>query len=195
MFRVFYLLSLNREELERQKHKKFSQTPINLCKKVCRYPPLENGSKDALLEQIFRFTFPESVAKLATLGQERQDRLQAQFYTFVLTDADGGRSYGFCLRGANYFQARIDVGQQFPECFCFITPHPHFNLFRALLSLAAAARWRNGETVLRSFTEIGVVRFLVCALTLPCLFSVGFDEIGSRRFARSAKAKFGIFSL
>ena len=139
--------------LGREQHKKFSQTPITVCHKICRHPPLENDSKDALLEQIFRFTFPESVPKLATLGQERQDRLQTQFYTFVLTDADGERSYGFCLRGADYKKARIDIGQQFPECFCFVTPHPHYNLFRGLLSLAAAARWRNGTTVKRSREE------------------------------------------
>ena len=144
--------------------------------------------------------FPESVHNLAALGQNRQDRLQTQFYTFVLTDANLGRSYGFCLRGANYTNARIDIGQQFPECFCFITPHPHFNLFKILLSLAAAARWRYGATVsnVAMYSRIQLLNNVSSTRLqgqLSHLLCAGSDAISRRPNARAAAAGLGIFHI
>lgn len=68
---------------------------------------------------------------------ERAERAKIDHYTFTMTDKDGGRMYGICLRGLDGGEGRrFDVRRRTRKCFCIISRNPFFLFFRAVLTQA-----------------------------------------------------------
>ena len=74
---------------------------------------------------------------LEVIKLERAERATVDHYSFTLTDKDGGRIYGICLRGLDRGGGRRhDVQRRVRKCYCIITRNPFFSFFRAILTQA-----------------------------------------------------------
>lgn len=79
---------------------------------------------------------------------ERAEKARTDNYSFTLTDKNGVRVYGICLRGLDAGAGlRFDVHRRVRRCFCIISRHPYFSLFRNIL------REAHGLSLLRSGSE------------------------------------------
>jgi len=65
---------------------------------------------------------------------ERAENAKLQQFVFALTNKDGNRSYGICLRGLFRGEGRrFDVKRRQRHCLCIITKFPYFSMFQTLL--------------------------------------------------------------
>lgn len=109
--------------------------------------------------EIPNFCFPD----IETVKLEKAIEARAEHFTFTLTDEDGERVYGICMRfldkGKN---GRYDYSRRPRHCLCVITKNPFFVMFRALLlqvhsmalldqteSLLSSCQWHFLEHVYR----------------------------------------------
>ena len=62
------------------------------------------------------------------------ETLKNENFIFTLTDKDGKRSYGICLRSLFRGEGkRYDVKRRSKHCLCFVTKYPYFQIFKILL--------------------------------------------------------------
>lgn len=65
---------------------------------------------------------------------EKAEKTKVQQFVFALTNKDGNRSYGICLRGLFRGEGRrFDVKRRPRHCLCIITKFPYFSMFQTLL--------------------------------------------------------------
>lgn len=58
---------------------------------------------------------------LEVIKLERAEKAKVDHYSFTLTDKDGGRMYGICLRGLDAGGGRhFDVHRRSRKCFCIM---------------------------------------------------------------------------
>jgi hypothetical protein len=74
---------------------------------------------------------------LEIIKLERAEKAKVDHFTFTLTDKDGGRMYGICLRGLGQGSGRhFDVQRRVRNCYCIVSRNPFFSFFRAILTQA-----------------------------------------------------------
>mmetsp|Transcript_9962 Transcript_9962/g.15026 ORF Transcript_9962/g.15026 Transcript_9962/m.15026 type:complete len:1130 (+) Transcript_9962:50-3439(+) len=84
----------------------------------------------AAFRDIPNFCFPD----LETLKLEKAQEARIEHFTFTLTDEDGGRVYGVCMRHLDGgVGQRYDVKRRPRHCLCIITKNPFFAMFRSCL--------------------------------------------------------------
>ena len=92
-----------------------------------------------LPSRIETFCFPDVETLYPTV------RSAATYFTFVLTQTDGSRTYGFCRRylstNGRPQQHRHDCGLRLPECLCVVSRYPYFALFDYFLKTLQILRW------------------------------------------------------
>ena len=131
-----------------------------------RYLYPKNDVTIRLSRSICEFGFPENPHELFNL---RQDLSRSAYYTFLLTNEDGTKLYGHCLRTFPLGpKKRHDVGRRHPECLCFLSRTHHRSFFEALLSVAAYCRWYvNLPTLIKRLEQIKVPDAYVGSYILP----------------------------
>ncbi len=68
---------------------------------------------------------------------ERAERGKIDHFSFTLTDKDGNRVFGICLRGVGAGDGRnYSVRRRERKCYCIISRNPYFSLFRDVLTQA-----------------------------------------------------------
>ena len=76
------------------------------------------------------FCFPD----LESQCIHRSSLLQKEYYVFLLTDSEGNKRYGICLRSFCKGEGkRYDVRRRPKCCLCIVTRYPYFTLFQNLL--------------------------------------------------------------
>lgn len=86
-------------------------------------------SSEPLPSQVITFCWPDVHASI------KHEDIEAQVYTFVLTETTGNNIYGFCRRFMG-----VGNGHRYPTCLCLLTRMASFNLFESLLEVCQA-RW------------------------------------------------------
>jgi hypothetical protein len=100
------------------------------------YPPDVSAVVNELRD-IPQFCFPD----LETIRLESPEKSKAEHFTFTLTDKDGHRIYGICLRNLGNGEGQhYDVRRRPKYCLCIITRHPFFAMFRLILIQVHAMR-------------------------------------------------------
>ncbi|CAM9276907.1 unnamed protein product, partial [Phaeothamnion confervicola] len=96
------------------------------------------GGTTIPLQAVLPFCFPDP----ESASLRRFDTFAAEDFTFVLTDSNAGRCYGFCRHVLPCGPGgRYDVGRwRAPECLCLVSRFPHAGLFRHLLQVAHGIR-------------------------------------------------------
>jgi hypothetical protein len=104
-----------------------------------RYLHPKNDQTILLSRRICEFGLPESPRRL--FEDKESDASYAAFYTFVLTEEDGSRLYGHCLRVLPLGPGkRHDAMRRRPEVLCFVSRVHHQLFYEALLTVAAYHR-------------------------------------------------------
>ena len=100
----------------------------------------------AAFRDIPNFCFPD----LETLKLEKAQEARIEHFTFTLTDEDGGRVYGVCMRHLDGgVGQRYDVKRRPRHCLCIITKNPFFAMFRScLLQVCSSESYAGGHTFL-----------------------------------------------
>lgn len=102
----------------------FSSTRV-----VFHYPPNVSHITTPFRD-IPQFCFPD----LEHIRLQSAAECKAEFFTFTLTEGDGNRVYGVCMRP--FFRGeglRYDVKRRARHCLCLITRRPLYALLRAVL--------------------------------------------------------------
>jgi len=108
-----------------------------------RYPPSTENGKDSISGPIMRFCFPElEISGLQQSTKDNKKKLmgntQSQTFSFVLTDSDGSRKFGYCRR------LRVPNPQRpsdsILECHCILSLCTSFSLFRQVLDIVEERR-------------------------------------------------------
>mmetsp|Transcript_37836 Transcript_37836/g.95089 ORF Transcript_37836/g.95089 Transcript_37836/m.95089 type:complete len:750 (+) Transcript_37836:78-2327(+) len=86
--------------------------------------PQREGAGDAVSgmeESVTQFCFPDTSSFPRT-------RFSAETFSFVLTESDGDRRYGYCRR-----LLQPGSGKRYPRCFCILSFLPCFSIFSQIL--------------------------------------------------------------
>jgi hypothetical protein len=116
------------------------QLPVATMNPVITYsfPPSNVQKKENknLMVSIPSFCFPDIdlVEPLSTL--------ESKTYSFVLTDLDGSRRFGYCKR-----MLPPGTGKRWPETYCIISAHPCFELFNNILNQVETRNHINSVSV------------------------------------------------
>ncbi|KAL6074727.1 DENN MADD domain containing 1A [Balamuthia mandrillaris] len=109
-----------------------------------RFPPKDSTSAagDKIASAITRFCFPEAEAP-DPKGKIRKKLLSklsshSETFSFVLTEADGSRQFGYCRR-MKAPDPKRKTGYVL-ECFCILSLHSQFSLFRQILDIVEDRR-------------------------------------------------------
>lgn len=106
-----------------------SSSPFHLAKVLWNYPD-DVSQIIKSFGNIPKFCFPD----LEKMKLERFENARSEHFTFTLKDADANILYGICCRAlCNGEYGRYDVSRRPRHCLCFITRHPYFSLFKAML--------------------------------------------------------------
>eukprot|EP01090_Pellita_catalonica_P009999 TRINITY_DN2124_c0_g1_i2.p1 TRINITY_DN2124_c0_g1~~TRINITY_DN2124_c0_g1_i2.p1 ORF type:complete len:828 (+),score=103.40 TRINITY_DN2124_c0_g1_i2:32-2515(+) len=94
-----------------------------------KFPSTEE--KDPFVDKIVQFCFPD-----AQRWTNPKTKLKAATFSFVLTESDGGKRWGYC--------ARVRTKKnQYPDCYCILSFIPSFALFaqisKVLITLGSDA--------------------------------------------------------
>lgn len=113
--------------------------------------PLDVSSLTKEFRDIPQFCFPD----LETIRIERSECYKNEHFTFTLTDANGGRVYGVCLRVFAQGEGKhYDVKRRPKNCLCIITRFPYVALFRVvLLQVHALCLLEHGLSQAREFLD------------------------------------------
>ncbi|KAL0478267.1 hypothetical protein AKO1_008526, partial [Acrasis kona] len=84
---------------------------------------------------------------------EPLQHLESKTYSFVLTDLDGSRRFGYCRR-----MLPTGKGLRWPETYCIISSHPCFEIFNTIL---------NAVEVRNQVNNVAVFSFLKTVLSNP----------------------------
>ncbi|ELR17283.1 DENN (AEX3) domain containing protein [Acanthamoeba castellanii str. Neff] len=84
------------------------------------FPP--GREKDPLVENIKQFCFPD-------IEQYPKSKVKAETFSFVLTEGDGAKRWGYCRR-----MLEPGEGKRYPQCFCIVSFIPCFSIFSTILS-------------------------------------------------------------
>jgi len=139
-----------------------------------------------------QFCFPDlEKARMETPGTAH---CRNEFFTFTLTEGDGNRVYGVCMRALFRGEShRFDVKRRPRHCLCIITRHPFFSLLRTILQHVHALALLEDDAASSSSSKpksrtppASAVQFLaqVYAQVMP-------ETIGSEDKAPSAAAATG----
>jgi hypothetical protein len=105
-----------------------------------RYPPQTGNTKDTISGAILRFCFPEaelSEGKKAKKIQSSLSAQQSETFSFVLTESDGSRKFGYCRRMKVQKQKKKSTVL---ECYCIISSQSSFSMFRQILDIVEEKR-------------------------------------------------------
>lgn len=92
--------------------------------------PQDVSSITSELRDIPQFCFPD----LETIKLESGERSKTEHFTFTLTDKDGSRIYGICLRNLSSGEGQqYNIRRRPKYCLCIITRYPFFAMFRLVL--------------------------------------------------------------
>eukprot|EP01103_Thecamoeba_quadrilineata_P014882 TRINITY_DN4542_c0_g1_i1.p1 TRINITY_DN4542_c0_g1~~TRINITY_DN4542_c0_g1_i1.p1 ORF type:complete len:692 (-),score=133.77 TRINITY_DN4542_c0_g1_i1:58-2133(-) len=106
-----------------------------------RFPPVQSSTKkDSLSGAIVEFCFPES--------ELDQSKLEHETFSFVLTESDAGKRFGYCRR----FPAGKGL-----ECYCILSYIPSFSLFSQLLDIVEQRRGKNWKAKTEIFVFLNSV--------------------------------------
>ena len=136
-----------------------------------RFPPTPGKSEGTgTIESILLFCWPD----VDTKKVRKKKKSRPKTFRFVLTEADGAKKFGYCLRSLPDV-AKAGKKKRFAECICIVSKLPCFALFDPLLHLIESRRnngTRSDVFVLlqsiraRSMPLPGQVRFLHTLVTL-----------------------------
>jgi hypothetical protein len=104
---------------------------------------LPSTIRGSLPKKIESFCFPD-IDRFNSKNQATMTMSSSEEFTFVLTEEDGSRRFGFCrrsLRTEKAKHARFDVHPRLPETLCFLSSYPYFSIFSALLKTIQIRRW------------------------------------------------------
>ncbi|ELR17879.1 uDENN domain containing protein, partial [Acanthamoeba castellanii str. Neff] len=111
-----------------------------------RYPPsTDQGAKDSISGPIMRFCFPELELSDQSKKKDKKKKLlggmgvqQSETFSFVLTDSDGSRKFGYCrrMRVPNPDKPSDTI----IECHCMLSLCTSFTLFRRILDIVEERR-------------------------------------------------------
>eukprot|EP01102_Stenamoeba_stenopodia_P009529 TRINITY_DN2819_c0_g1_i4.p1 TRINITY_DN2819_c0_g1~~TRINITY_DN2819_c0_g1_i4.p1 ORF type:complete len:792 (-),score=149.55 TRINITY_DN2819_c0_g1_i4:69-2444(-) len=98
-----------------------------------RFPPASEDRKDTISKSIVQFCFPEE-------GEiKHSSQNQCETFSFVLTEGDGSKRFGYCRRFA--------ISNNASECYCIISWIPSFNLFSQMLDIVEERRQHSSSAV------------------------------------------------
>lgn len=94
--------------------------------------PRDVSSITKSFTNLAQFCFPD--LEKARLEAPATSQCKNEFFTFTLTEGDGNRVYGVCMRALFRGEThRFDVKRRPRHCLCIITRHPFFSLLRTVL--------------------------------------------------------------
>ena len=101
-----------------------------------RFPPMA-GKNEATgtIDSILQFCWPD----VDTKKVRKKKKSRPKTFRFVLTEADGAKKFGYCLRSLPD-KAKTGKKKRFAECICIVSRLPCFALFDPLLHLIEGRR-------------------------------------------------------
>jgi hypothetical protein len=103
-----------------------------------RFPPSTTpDNKDKTTSAIMQFCWPELTAKNDNKVKEILKVKGSETFSFVLTDIDGTKRFGYCRRF---------LGSQ-AECYCLLSFFPSFSLFAQILDIVEQRREASSSAV------------------------------------------------
>jgi hypothetical protein len=105
---------------------------------------IPSTARGSLPKKIESFCFPDLEFINADKHSLRAMCGSSQQFTFVLTQASGERTFGFCLRCLRTDMTlcpRYDIRKRVPETLCFLSSYPYFSVFQMLLKSVQIRRW------------------------------------------------------
>ena len=111
-------------------------------------PPTLGGGNSSSTSSSYSVASPtpgalgSGVSNMAIASSSSSSNFRAEFYTFILTEADGTRILGVVYRCLpSGFGMRYDVGKRYPECLCILTRYPQAqSMFQQVLQQVHALR-------------------------------------------------------
>jgi hypothetical protein len=98
-----------------------------------RFPPASDGrSQDVAIQSLEQFCFPDIEQWKPVLSYTSES------YSFVLTDMEGKRRFGYCRR-----LLPNGKGPRLPEVFCIVSPLGCFDLYAKILDIVEQRRTVN----------------------------------------------------
>ena len=94
---------------------------------------IPSTARGSLPKKIESFCFPDLEFINADKHSLRAMCGSSQQFTFVLTQASGERTFGFCLRCLRTDMTlcpRYDIRKRVPETLCFLSSYPYFSVFQ-----------------------------------------------------------------